>query len=330
MELVFELSGKYPELAIAEIKALFETYGLSINGKTIHSKLLRIKTDEISKERIQDVFSRLGLVHGIYILKIVSKKIKNIFSYSKNINVKKTYCIRAKRIKKSLNDKNLMDLEKNIGEKIGGKVDLENPEKLFKLFLSDELLFLTEKIFEINRSTYRKRKPHKRNFFKPGAIEPELARAVINLARAREGYLLDIFSGTGSFLIEATEMEIPSIGLDASKEMLMGSKKNFFEKKPKKFDLVQGDAKKLPFKENFFESTVADPPYGRSSKIIGDNTLFYQKTIKEAIQKIKKGGHLCFISPQKHIDLKLNINEIERYKVKEHGSLTRIIRVFRR
>lgn len=331
MDLVFELSGEHPELARAEVRALMEAHEKKYRIKNDFKHLFILDTQKMSKEEIREIFNRLGFVHGVYCCLVITKDIKELLDTTKYLGVEETYRVRAKRIKNSLKKHRLEGLEKKIGSKIEGDVDLESPKKCFKLFLTEDNFVLTEKILNIDRSSLRNRKPHKRNFFKPGAIEPSLARSIINLTRTKNGELLDIFTGTGSFLIEATEMNISSIGLDADPEILLNAKKNLKkfnnEKTP---ELVLGDAKKLPFETKSLDAAVADPPYGKSSVTYGDPEKTYVESIKEAMKALKPGSYLCFISPKERVDYNMELNEIERYEVREHKSLTRVIRLFRR
>lgn len=328
MEYIFETSGEQPKLAIGEIKGLLEAYGIKYSIENELTNLVILKTqNKLSKRKL----SRLGFTHSVYKEISVSKNLEEIKKDAETISTKKDFCVRAKRIENTLPQVNSSEIEDEVGSKINGEVDLEDPQKLFKVFLSKGKLVFGERILKINRSNYRKRKPHKRPFFKPGAIEPELARAAINLCRTKNGPLLDIFSGTGSFLIEALEMDIESLGIDASRKMLIESRKNFdIMNKDSEPSLVRADSKNMPFKDNQFDAVIADPPYGRSSKTFDDLEKLYNETIGEALRVLAKGGVLCFITPSNGVDLKVDIDEIKRYKVRVHRSLTRIIRLFRR
>ncbi|PTD94577.1 hypothetical protein C9439_01810 [archaeon SCG-AAA382B04] len=327
MEYLFELSGEQPKLAKAEVKALIEAYQVEYKIREELTNLLIIKTnDKLEKS----FFKRLGYTHSVLKHITSAKKLNDVLKDIENISSNKKFCVRAKRIKNNLKKISAKEAEERIGAIIKGPIDLENPKKVFKLFLTDQNLVFGEQIIKINRKEYRKRKPHKRPFFKPGAIKPELARACINLTRVRDGAILDVFSGTGSFLIEANDMDISSVGVDASLKMLKGSKKNQKLTKNKKNSLILADSRKTPFKPHSFEAIIADPPYGRSSTVYGDISDLYNQTIREALRNLKKGGYLCFISPKEGVDLKVDTNEIERYKVRVHRSLTRIIRVIRR
>lgn len=103
--------------------------------------------------------------------------------------------------------------------KSGAKVQLNNPEKIFKI--------INGKLYELiysNPKDYLKRHPKLRPGFHPGACLPKLAKVMVNLSQGKK--ILDPFCGTGGILIEGAVMNLDMSGSDINKEMLDRTKLN--------------------------------------------------------------------------------------------------------
>lgn len=178
----------------------------------------------------------------------------------------KTYKVRAKR----LGDAPLMsdEVERVVGSVLwrrGYKADLKDPEIEIRAIVAKERVFLGREVACSDRSGFRARRPHKKPFFHPGTMLPKLSRALVNLSRVREGErLLDPFSGTAGFLVEAGLVGIKGLGLDVQEGIVLGSKSNL---EGLDCTLLVGDAARLPLKDGSIEGAVSDAPYGRSALI---------------------------------------------------------------
>ena len=125
-----------------------------------------------------------------------------------------------------------------------------------------------------SRREFTARKPTDRPFFQPGSMDPMLARALVNIAGAREGAtVVDPMCGTGGVLIEAGLVGARVVGNDAQAKMVGGTRANLRDALGDSgvFDVVRGDVTRLPLADDCADAAVFDVPYGRQSKIEGDS-----------------------------------------------------------
>ncbi|WP_436908128.1 methyltransferase domain-containing protein [Halosimplex marinum] len=118
------------------------------------------------------------------------------------------------------------------------------------------------------------RRPTDRPFFQPGSMDPMLARALVNVAGAREGAtVVDPMCGTGGLLLEAGLVGARVVGSDAQAKMARGTRANLRDALGRggDFAVCRGDVTRLPFADGFADAAVFDVPYGRQSKIEGDS-----------------------------------------------------------
>jgi len=118
------------------------------------------------------------------------------------------------------------------------------------------------------------RRPTDRPFFQPGSMDPILARALVNIAGARDGAtVVDPMCGTGGLLLEAGLVGARVVGTDAQAKMARGTRDNLRDAlgEDGDFDVCRGDATRLPLADDCADAAVFDVPYGRQSKIEGDS-----------------------------------------------------------
>ena len=119
---------------------------------------------------------------------------------------------------------------------------------------------------------FTERAPTDRPFFQPGSMDPTLARALVNVAGARPGAtILDPMCGTGGLLIEAGLVGADALGADALPKMVHGTRENLTALVGDGFDVCRGDARRLPFRDDAVDAIVFDAPYGRQTKVTGDD-----------------------------------------------------------
>lgn len=309
---VFELSGENEELAAAEVRAVAEAEGLPFEPVARYPGLLLAETGPA------EPFRRLGTGHRV--LRLVDS-VERPEEFETGLELSESFSVRAKRMRGGRRDLSPIDVEREIGSVLvdaGGTVDLESPERKFRAVLSREELFVGEELLELDRSFAGKR-PHQRPFFHPGAVEPVTARAMVNLARAG-GDLLNPMCGNGSLLIEAAKVGAKPFGLDADPAMVNGTLLNV-EEEGFAAAVVTGDARSLPFRDDRFDSAVADPPYGRSVKVYGEDV--YGRSMEEMERVLRPGGYMVVAAPRP-LD-----GADERYEQRVHRSLTRYVNVFR-
>jgi tRNA (guanine10-N2)-dimethyltransferase len=120
---------------------------------------------------------------------------------------------------------------------------------------------------------FGERGPSDRPFFQPGSMDPILARALVNVAGARPGgVLLDPMCGTGGVLLEAGLVGARPVGVDAQSKMVRGTRRNLqAELQRDRYDVLRGDARRLPVDDGAVDAAVVDVPYGRQSKIAAES-----------------------------------------------------------
>lgn len=164
----------------------------------------------------------------------------------------------------------------------GFTVDLERPDHELRALFAGETCALGWLAVATER-TFGARQPGDRPFFQPGSMDPMLARALSNIAGAREGAtILDPMCGTGGILIEAGLVGARAVGLDAQAKMVRGTRENLTAFLAGEWGVIRGDAAALPIADNAVDGVVFDAPYGRQSKIHGELTELVQRALAEA------------------------------------------------
>ncbi len=203
-------------------------------------------------------------------------------------------------------------------ENLAGRVHLSKPDLIIGGFESLNLfgvLIWSNKDSFIKRRVHLKPKPH------PSGIDPRLARAMINLASAKEE-VLDPFCGAGGILEEVKLIGLKYIGVDISWKMInlarinLGSRENLF-----KMDALSWDS--------YVECVVTDLPYGKSCildkefLLLADNFLSYYKNYTNKIVVCAPNSYDLVSIAKKHgwaLD--------SFFDVYVHGSLTRRLHIF--
>ena len=152
-------------------------------------------------------------------------------------------------------------LEREIGSLITGRVNLDRPENELRVFFVGDDVIFTRKLFSPERG-FEARRATKRPFFSPISLHPKLARAMVNLSRARE-MVLDPLCGTGGILIEAGLMGLGIYGNDISRTIVDGCIRNLTHFGIEDFRIYNRDICELDLHNA--EAIVTDMPYGKSS-----------------------------------------------------------------
>nr|WP_255152578.1 methyltransferase domain-containing protein [Halorarius halobius] len=189
-----------------------------------------------------------------------------------------TVAVRARDVR-GLTGVSTSDAERELGGVLtdrGFAVDLDAPDAVLRVLFSEETCAVGWLHAESVRD-YGSRKPTDKPFFQPGSMDPILARAVANVAGARPGArLVDPMCGTGGVLVEAGLVGADVVGNDAQRKMVRGARENLDHylaagteglPDPGRFDVVRGDATRLPLRDDCADGVVFDAPYGRQSKI---------------------------------------------------------------
>jgi tRNA (guanine10-N2)-dimethyltransferase len=164
----------------------------------------------------------------------------------------------------------------------GYDVNLEDPDHELRALFSEGVCALGWVEVETDRG-FETRRPTDRPFFQPGSMDPMLARALVNIAGAREGAtVVDPMCGTGGLLLEAGLVGSRVLGVDAQWKMVRGATENLATYLDGGFAVVRGDATRLPLCGRAADAVVFDAPYGKQSKVVGDLAALVAGGLREA------------------------------------------------
>jgi len=216
----------------------------------------------------------------------------------------------------------------------GFAVDLDDPDhELRALFSRDEagesVCLLGWLAVETERG-FTERAPTDRPFFQPGSMDPMLARALANVAGAREGAtVLDPMCGTGGILIEAGLVGADVLGVDVQRKMVRGTRENLADALDSGWGVVRGDAGSLPLVDGAVDAVVFDAPYGRQSKIEGELSALVEGALAEARRVASRCvvvGDRPWARPASAVGWTVEAS----FERRVHRSLTRYVLVLRR
>lgn len=339
MELILIQSQEHPKLPIAEVKAVIESEDFQTDLEVITKGLVLLKN--IPKDELVRYYEtfvrRLGYTHEIHevIYKFKLNEMEtNILSIDWNEIINENFAVRVKRFN---SDANTVEIEREVGSQILSKtnnikVKLNKPNTLVRLIIHENDVYLAIEKFKLNKKHFEDIKPHKRPFFYPGSMSPKLARCMVNLTRVKEKeLLLDPFCGTGGILIEAGLIGCKVVGSDVNWKMKNGTAINLDYCGITDYRTFNVDVRELKMYEKV-DAVATDPPYGISTStgdIDGDD--IFKEFFHSIYNNMKDDAYLCMASPH-YVDLNDMIDEVgfelvERYSIKMHRSLTRIISV---
>jgi tRNA (guanine10-N2)-dimethyltransferase len=341
-KLFFLLSGENPSLPAAEVKAILETEGYSYHSSTELDQVLRLdaEIDCVRHVQLRSAYTRV-CAQELFVSKANMSDIEKTAAetdFQSFLKEGESFVVRINRIKTYADQVlNTMTLEVKLGAQIiqqtkGTKVSLKNPDKTFIGIITNDKLVLGIKLTEITTKTFSERRPRKKPFFHPSAMPSKMARCMVNLAHAKaESVLLDPFCGTGTSLIEATFIGCRSVGVDAQRRMILGTKKNlqFYNISPE--GLILADSGRIPFFK--VDAIVTDPPYGRSSSTLKSTTKkLVEEVLISSYMLLGAGQRICIASPKTlnvaQIGQALGFQHIESHYAYVHQTLTREIAVF--
>ena len=338
--LFFLLSGEHEDLPVSELKAILETEGYAYKVTEKLDQVLRMEADpnciEVLKRRA--ALTRICALELFTCEAKTSSVIKalSLAGLDKALRENESFAVRVKHVKTHASEIDGMMLEKELGELIlrnmpNVRVKLKHPDKTLMGILSDRFIFGL-KLAEIPATPFVQRRPRKRPFFHPSAMQAKLARCMVNLAQPKTGELvLDPFCGTGTTLIEATLVGCRALGLDVQRRMARGTLKNLTHFSIKPEGVVVADARSLPLKK--VDCVVTDPPYGTSSTTLKRTTTQVIEEVLTAVYGLLKNGRrVCIAAPRKlnivQVGTGLGYKHIESHFVYVHRSLTREVIVF--
>lgn len=224
-----------------------------------------------------------------------------------------------------------VELERQVGEvfaRRGGEVDLDSPEEVVRIAVSEGQAYVGTLVCETDG--FGGREPTEKPFFKPGSMSSQLGRALSNIAGGHNGaVLLDPTCGTGGVLVESGLVGGNPVGVDASREMVEGTRRNLGEYLTGcTGDVAVGDARLLPFSEGSFDCAVTDLPYGRASHVEGDSPEALARSVLAELRRVVcDDGRVVAVSDRwlGNEAKKAGFELLGRIEDRVHRSLTRRI-----
>ena len=340
-KLFFLLSGEFESLSFAELKAILEVegYDYAVTEKLDQTVRLEADPESVTQVHRRSAYTRI-CAQELFTCPTNSNAITeaaNAVDFRTVLGEGATFEVRIRRIKKYSTKDATMTLESLLGKLIlqnakHAKVNLTKPDKTFFGILTNGKLVFGLKLAEIQPKPFVERRPRKKPFFHPSAMNSKLARCMVNLAHAREdAYLLDPFCGTGTTIIEAALIGVRAIGIDVQRRMANGAKQNLkhFSLNPEA--LIMADARKLPL--THVDCIVTDPPYGKSATTLKSTTkAIVEGVLTSARELLSKGQRICIASPKtigiQKIGTQLGYRHLESHFAYVHRTLTREVAVF--
>ncbi|MBZ2165321.1 TIGR01177 family methyltransferase [Methanobacterium spitsbergense] len=342
MEIVLILSQEHQTLPKAEVEAVLNAESIPFSFENQYEGVLILNVPDEYSKSLKTFGKRLSYTHEVCKLLIETDKVhlnSEIQTYPWKDIIIKDFAVRVKRMDKD--DKfDTTDVEWEIGGLInnnieGAKVNLKDPSSFLRLIYINGKIFVTERLFKIEKKHFYNLKPHKRPFFYPGSMSPKLARCMVNLTGVKKGDLvLDPFCGTGGILLEAGIMGAKVIGVDIDEKMVNGTIKNLNYCGVKDYQVFQGDARKICL-HNKVKAIATDPPYGISASTGGEESQnLYAEALVTMAEILTDTGRLCMATPH-YMDIEeliqgTNFEIIEQHHIRMHKSLTRVISILKK
>jgi len=125
-----------------------------------------------------------------------------------------------------------------------------------------------------------------------GALRPAVAAAMVRLAGAGPGRLLDPCCGSGTIVREAGAAGWDAQGSDLDEAAVRAARVNV----PGAV-IERADARKLPQPDGAFDAVVTNLPFGRQFRVGGDTAAWVTGVLREAARVIRPGGRVIVLVP---------------------------------
>ncbi len=219
----------------------------------------------------------------------------------------------------------------SVAEQIDGKVDIENPDYEISVICGERRNYYALTTPGVMRQDWIRRRPRGRAYFHPAAMFPKISRCIVNLTRVHPGgILLDPFVGTGSILLEADIVGARALGIDVSRKMARGAKRNQEKFGQRWLGIVLADSRIMPLKR--VDAVATDVPYGRASSTEGSATgAILENLVVQSSQLLQKDGRLVVMHPLSvPVPQNGDFQAEGEHLIYTHRKLTRAITVLRR
>ncbi|MCI4324195.1 MAG: RsmD family RNA methyltransferase [Thermoplasmata archaeon] len=215
----------------------------------------------------------------------------------------------------------------------GGEIRLRHPDRQFLLLAQGPKVAVLRLVADIDRAAVSARRMPRMPFQRPVSLPPRLARAAVNLSRARAGELVvDPFVGTGAMLLEAAILGARVAGVDRDARMIQGALRNFaaFDQTPVSLAVEDGEAGAARFADHSVDAIVTDPPYGRASSTRGEPPESLARRVLTAWSRtVRPEGRIVIVRPADQPDpLPPPWHCTMSFPHRVHRSLTREFRVY--
>ncbi len=339
--LFFLVSGEHEDLPISELTAVLEAEGYPFRVLEKLDQVVRLVVDKASVEAVKRraALTRACALEFFTCAATMPSIVKAVRSLKIDTSLKdeEGFVVRVRHVKEYSSEINGMDLERHLGGLLlemapHTKVNLHRPSKTFLGVLTSKKFVFGLKLVEIPAKPFVERRPRKKPFFHPSAMQAKLARCMVNLAEPKVGELvLDPFCGTGSMLIEASLIGCRTVGLEVQRRMARGSLRNMKHLGTKPEGIILGDARCLPLRK--IDCVVTDPPYGISSTTLKRTTKQLVEQLFAAVHDLlPNGSRVCIASPKSlkigQLGKAFGYRHVESHLVYVHRSLTREVAVF--
>jgi len=280
---IASLRGWHPALARAEIAALLPN---TVVERIPSRRLIRLD-GEISPQEMQNAVDCSSGCQALLENAIVWTKnepfdslIERMAQYLATHLRSGSVAVRSWRHGSKMKGVSARELVRKIGgllTKNGYKIDLEKPQHRIGVVLDAGagVIACGWMTGTGNDSDgISSRRATDRPFFKPVSLDPRLARLAVNLASGplEKGITVDLMTGTGGFVLEASVSGRESYGIDLDSEMISGAQQNLdWVESKRQARLILGDATRLhdvlpKGAVGSISGFVLDPPYGRNSQ----------------------------------------------------------------
>jgi len=228
---------------------------------------------------------------------------------------------------------NSLAVEKKIAEQVVSslpklRISLENPEIVLAVFTAPRVYAVAQLTAAKPKLYFEARRAGRKPFKVPSALQPRLARCMVNLAASKlTSRVLDPFAGTGAIVVEAGLLGYEAVGLELKTWIANGMRRNIQPFCPQLSHVVQGDAVRPPFYRRF-DAVATDPPYGRSASLAGYKLKDLLKKFFEAAVNILIPKARVVITVPHHefdnlLDAAQGFSLLRHHDIYVHKNLTR-------
>lgn len=326
VRLAFELSGEHPTLPRADALGALEAENVTLRRIAFSPQLLLVDAARPPARALR----RVALSH--YVIRVL-----RIGQIGEIVRSAGRYPLRGRRFSVRAHgpfrpaDKR--DVERRVGASLSrtGVVDLENPEREFRVLRYRGELLFGEVRHTVDRSELEARKVARRSFSRPVSLHPKFARTLVNLARCPTGgVFLDPFCGTGGIALEAARLGMRVRASDLDEQMVDGTR-SVLRQFGLRASVFQADIGEVAQSVPHADGIATDPPYGRAATTRGEPLLgLYRRSFAVFRDVLRPGGFAALTLPSQEAVAvgEESLRLVEAHAVRVHRSLTRTFCAF--